>query len=183
MSLSPNRVSQRWTEADYKVLRPVGWQHASDIRTFAKCAQDPIRPDAKVLNMPAAMLTDQWVALGEAVRLAREAKRMNQTELGRRVGTSRPTISLIETGQVKYPRLPMLQAIATALDVPVARFLALAGLTESDAAPGQLHWLAGQLDEANLRRLIRIGHALLQEQHDQPQKEAPPPARRRRENP
>lgn len=103
------------------------------------------------------------------IRVAREHKGMNQEELGRRVGTSRSTVSLLETGQVKYPRLPMLQAISAALGVPVASFLSEAGITEKEAAPGQLHWLATQLDEGNLRRLIRIGHALLQEQHDQPE--------------
>ena len=123
-------------------------------------------------------LTDELQPLGETIRKAREAKGMNQETLARRVGTSRSTLSLLETGQVKYPRIPMLQAIATALEVPVVGFLAEAGITESDAAPGQLHWLAGQLDDGNLRRLIRIGHALLQVQHDQPQTEAPRSGRR-----
>ena len=116
------------------------------------------------------MLTDEWQPLGELIRHAREAKGMNQDELGRRVGTSRSTISLLEQGQVKYPRLPMLQGIATALGVPVTAFLAEAGISLSESAPGQLHWLATQLDESNLRRLIAIGHSLLQDQHDQPRK-------------
>ena len=116
------------------------------------------------------MLTDEWQPLGELIRHAREAKGMNQDELGRRVGTSRSTISLLEKGQVVYPRLPMLQAIATALNIPVTALLAEAGVSLSESAPGQLHWLATQLDEANLRRLIAIGHSLLQDQHDQPRR-------------
>lgn len=103
---------------------------------------------------------------------------MNQTELARRAGTSRPTISLLETGQVKFPKIPMLTAIATALEIPPSRLFGVMGMTPSEAAPGQLHWLAHELDEGNLRRLIRIGHALLQEQHDQLQTEEKRGARR-----
>lgn len=124
------------------------------------------------------MLGDEWQPLGELIRLAREAKGMNQTELGRRVGTSRPTISLLESAQIKYPKIPMLTAIAKALDIPAATMFALIGVSSADAAPGQLHWLASQLDAANLRRLIAIGHALLQEQHDQLQTAARPGDRR-----
>lgn len=124
------------------------------------------------------MLNDDLLPLGESIRKAREAKRMSQTELGRRVGTSRSTISLLETGQVVYPRIAQLQAIATALGMPVGPFLALAGVTESEAAPGQLHWLATQLDPANLRMLIRIGHSLLADQHDQAEMELRQSARR-----
>ncbi|MBA4180257.1 MAG: hypothetical protein C0506_06660 [Anaerolinea sp.] len=113
------------------------------------------------------MLTDQWQALGNLIRLAREAKAMNQDELGRRVGTSRPTISLLETGQIKFPKIPMLTAIAKALDIPAPALFAELGVSPDDAAPGQLHWLASQLDPQHLRMLIAIGHALLQEQHDQ----------------
>lgn len=124
------------------------------------------------------MLTDEWVPLGEMIRLAREAKKMNQTELARRVGTSRPTISLLETGQIKFPKIPMLTAIAAALDIPLSRMFGLIGMPAAEAMPGQLHWLANQLDEGNLRRLVRIGHALLQEQHDQLQKEPQRASRR-----
>ena len=108
---------------------------------------------------------------------------MSQADLGRRVGTSASSISLLETGQKVYPRIAQLQAIATALEVPVAPFLALAGVNAGEAMPGQLHWLASQLDEGNLRRLIRIGHALLQEQHDQLQTAAPRASRRQHEMP
>lgn len=64
----------------------------------------------------------------------------------------------------------VLQAIADALDTPPAILFRLAGATLPDAAAGQVRWLAEQLDKPNLRRLIAIGHALLQEQQGRPQK-------------
>ena len=108
-------------------------------------------------------------SLGDFIREARERKGMTQEELALRVGLSRPSITQLERGLVKNPRIAILQAIATILDVPPAAIFEVAGVSLTDAAfPGQLHWLATQLDEDNLRRLIVIGHALLQEQHGPP---------------
>lgn len=114
----------------------------------------------------AVSLYDDLLPLGNAVRDAREAKGWTQEELAHRVGVSRATMSLLESAQIKWPKVAMLQAIATALDVPVGGLLALAGVEPSQAIPGQLHWLVSQLDEGNVRRLVRIGHALLQDQHE-----------------
>lgn len=91
---------------------------------------------------------------------------MSQDELGRRVGISRPMVSLIERGQVKNPRIPMLTAIAKALDIPPAQMFATLGINADVAGASQLVWLAQQLDPGYLRMLTTIGHALLQEQHD-----------------
>ncbi len=107
--------------------------------------------------------------LGYEIRKAREAKRMTQAELGNRLGVSRANVCLLETGGVVYPRIDRLTAIASILNMPVALLYELAGITQVEAAPGQLAWLAGELDQLNQRRLIAIGHALLQVQLDRPQ--------------
>jgi len=108
--------------------------------------------------------------LGYEIRKAREAKGMSQTQLASLLNTSRASVGLLETGGTIYPRMDRLTAIAEILNVPVEPLYELAGIKMSDAAPGQLAWLAEQLDRPNLRRLIVIGRALLQEQLDQPQK-------------
>lgn len=113
------------------------------------------------------------IALGEAIRDARMAAKMTQAELGRRVDTSRSTIGLLESGQTIYVQIPMLAGIAAALNRPVSEFLEQAGIPLEHSASSQIHWLTQQLDASNLRRLIAIGHALLQEQIDQPRKGSP----------
>ena len=107
--------------------------------------------------------------LGDMIREARERMRprMNQAELGRRVGTSRPTISLLENGGLLRPQVGMLRAVAAALDIPVARMYALMGITAPDAGPTELYWLASQLSPPNLELLVELGHGLLRVQHRQ----------------
>ena len=109
-------------------------------------------------------------ALGDVIREERERQGMTQAELGRRVGLSRPSISLLERGSTKFPKIATLEAVATALGLPPQALFERAGVTMPDAAAGQVRWLAEQLDKPNLRRLIAIGHALLQEQQGRPQK-------------
>jgi transcriptional regulator with XRE-family HTH domain len=109
------------------------------------------------------------VALGELIRDLREARKMKQDELGRRVGMSRPNISLLERGSIKFPKIEKLKAIAEALEVPPGELFARAGISQPDAELGTLAWLAEQLDVPNRRRLIEIGHALLRVQQDPPQ--------------
>lgn len=111
-------------------------------------------------------------ALGDFVRDARETKGMLQSELGARVGLSRASISLFERGHIKNPKITLLEAIATALDIAPQAIFQRAGISLPDAEVGAVQWLVQELDASNRRRLIRIGHALLQEQKDQPQKAA-----------
>lgn len=117
--------------------------------------------------------------LGYLIRDAREAKRpkMRQRELGKAVGLSPASISLIECGHIRRPSVDLLEKLARALDIPVQPLLEKAGLSLPDSEVGQVQWLVDELDAGNRRRLIRIGHALLQEQKDRPQTEARQAAR------
>lgn len=110
------------------------------------------------------MNTNSLVQLGEAIRGARNTKHMTQATLAQRVGVSRPTITQLECGNVFRPRVWILAAIAAVLEVPAAPFFAELGVDLEDVATAQLHWLCRELDAPNFRRLILIGHALLQEQ-------------------
>lgn len=119
------------------------------------------------------MELDRRRALGDYIRDVREAKkpRVRQVDLGDRAGLKRGTLSALERGEILNPKIDMLQAVADALDIPVAELFTRAGISQPDAELGALQWLAGQLDQPNLRRLVAIGHALLQEQLGQPRKE------------
>jgi transcriptional regulator with XRE-family HTH domain len=108
--------------------------------------------------------------LGYAIRKAREAKNMSQQELGRRLGLSAAAVSLLETGQTKFPKVGRLVQIAEILGIASTDLLAEAGFNLPDSDSLSLQWLAEQMDAGNRRRLIRIGHALLQEQKDRPQR-------------
>lgn len=109
------------------------------------------------------------LALGDYVRDVREGKRMTQRQLAAKIGRSRPWVTQLERGTDGVSlEASVLQAIADALEVPPAELLKLSGVALPDAEPGQLQWLAGQLDKHHLRLLLRIGHELLQEQQNQP---------------
>lgn len=111
-------------------------------------------------------------ALGEVIRDERERQGMTQAELGRRVGLSRPSISLLERGSTKFPKIATLEAIAAALNLPPHALYERAGIAVPDAGTGQLQWLAEQLDRRHLTLLLRIGHELLQEQQGRPKSAA-----------
>jgi transcriptional regulator with XRE-family HTH domain len=108
--------------------------------------------------------------LGYAIRKAREARNMSQQELGRRLGLSAAAVSLLETGQTKFPKVGRLVQIAEILEIPSTDLLAEAGFNLPDSDSLSLQWLADEMDAGNRRRLIAIGHALLQEQKRQPQR-------------
>lgn len=105
--------------------------------------------------------------LGYVIRKAREAKGLTQAELGEYLGMSRSNVGLLEMGQVKYPRIGILSAVAEYLNIDPITLFDLAGirLTESQLVSSQLHWLSEQLDAEGNRLLIAIGHSLLQERH------------------
>lgn len=126
------------------------------------------------------MKEDALWELGDLLREARERQRprLSQEELGRRAGISRPMVSMLERGQIKYPRIGMLAGIAKILDIPPATLFAILGITSEDAAPGELHWLASQLDRTHLDLLVELGHGILRVQHRQLEPESPRSARR-----
>ena len=120
------------------------------------------------------------LALGDFIREARESKRprMSQLALARQIGRSRPWVTQLERGHEGVMlEAGVLQAIAEALSIPPAEILRLSGASLPDVEPGQLSWLAEQLDKPNRRLLIAIGHELLQAQQSQPQSEGPRAAR------
>lgn len=108
--------------------------------------------------------------LGYLIRDAREARKMRQAELGERVGLSRASISLLECGHIKNPKIPLLEALADALSIPRVELFSAAGVSLPDVEGGQVQWLLEELDLPNRRRLVALGHALLQEQKSLPQK-------------
>ena len=126
------------------------------------------------------MNEDQLWELGDLIRDARERRRpkMSQEELGRCVGISRPMVSMLERGGIKYPRIGMLSGIAKVLDIPPSSLLSILGINSEDAAPGELHWLASQLDPEHLALLVELGHGILRVQHRRPETESPRSARR-----
>ena len=122
------------------------------------------------------MRDEQLWELGDLLREARERMRprMSQEELGRRAGISRPMVSMLERGQIIHPRIGMLAGIAKILDIPPAAIFSILGVSSEDAAPGELHWLASQLDQEHLVLLVELGHGILRVQHRQPPPESPP---------
>lgn len=124
-------------------------------------------------KVPLVMEIETRIALGDFIRYAREAKGMTQAQLGERIGLSRASVTMLERGHTKFPKIDILESVAKALECEPAAIFEVAGVNQpgaSSAEAGQLSWLAGQLDRPNLRRLIAIGHALLREQMDQPGK-------------
>ena len=120
------------------------------------------------------MELERRINLGDFIRDAREAKGWTQRQLGEAIGLSPASVTALERGHNKFPKIPILQAIADALGIDGQAIFEVAGVTQLGAERGeaQLHWIARQLDEPNLRRLIEIGHALLRVQLDQPQRAA-----------
>ncbi len=57
------------------------------------------------------------------VKRIREAKGLTQAELAKRAKVTRPYVTMLETGTRKAPTLPVLQRLAKALGVPVAKLL------------------------------------------------------------
>ena len=58
------------------------------------------------------------MAIGERIRQARKRAGLTQKQLGEISGTSETTVKQYELGK-RQPRIEQLQAIATALEVPV----------------------------------------------------------------
>lgn len=109
------------------------------------------------------------LALGDYVRVAREARRLSQRELAAQIDRSRPWLTQLERGSgTVVLEAGVLQSIAAALDVPTSDLLKLAGVDLPAADAGRAQWLAEQMDERRLRLFLRIGHELLLEQQDQP---------------
>jgi transcriptional regulator with XRE-family HTH domain len=108
--------------------------------------------------------------LGYLIRDAREGIGMSQAELGRKVGLSRGSISLLEVGGTKNPKMSLLTKLAQILNIAPSQLYEKAGVSLPDAESQTLQWLSEEMDVPNRRRLIAIGHALLQEQKRQPQR-------------
>lgn len=62
------------------------------------------------------------MSLGSNIRYYREILGMSQSELARRIGKTPGAISQYEADKV-HPRMPILETIADALDVPTYRLL------------------------------------------------------------
>lgn len=108
-------------------------------------------------------------ALGDYIRDVREARKMKQADLGKRVGISRPTVSALERGHLIHPKLWVLEKVAEVLEIPASELLARAGVSPQEADDQTLLWLGEHLDDRRRRILISIGHELLKDQQSPPQ--------------
>jgi transcriptional regulator with XRE-family HTH domain len=78
----------------------------------------------------------QATELGKYLRTWREAAGMNIRTLAAAVGVDIATVSRLEQGLFSHPRADVLGRIATALKIPVADVLALAGYPTTKDLPG-----------------------------------------------
>ena len=102
---------------------------------------------------------------GYIVRDAREARGMNQATLGRMVGLSRASISLLERGEIKYPRIALIEKLASngkALSRPpltsnVGRSASTTTTYSGTAAnpPRWLGWYTSRAFKASIRLVCR----------------------------
>src|SRR4029450_13051963 len=76
-----------------------------------------------MIDVDVAPATADLLALGHRLRHYRRAKGLTLDELGAAVGRAASHLSLIENGR-REPKLSLLQALATTLDVPLSELLA-----------------------------------------------------------
>lgn len=90
---------------------------------------------------------------GRAIRLARVARGLRQADLGQKLGCDASLVSLIEGGR-RDPNADMWEAIASALDLPVALLDVLAAEhVDLEALPeAEVHALGVQLLSLLTRR-------------------------------
>jgi transcriptional regulator with XRE-family HTH domain len=86
------------------------------------------------------MTEEQEESIGNRIRSARGYRGMGQAELARRIGLSKTSLSLIETGQTENPRSLVIRDIARVLRVNSNFLLGLSDKIEGDleAAVAQL---------------------------------------------
>jgi transcriptional regulator with XRE-family HTH domain len=105
------------------------------------------RLEVRFPNDPAAVRRaagrDQWDHLARAVRRAREAEGISQSELARRAGISASVISRVESGLVRTPDERTTQRVATALG--------RSGHVLGHIVSGTTEWAADELDIPVLR--------------------------------
>lgn len=130
----------------------------------------------------------EWMSqLGREIAEAREQKGWNQGDLSRISGVSQPTISNIELGKTKRPKVENLEAIANALGLDISRLKILAGIItpeeghhlvriqqilnvvsrlpeEDQAKLVEMIIMLPQLDDRNQDTLIAMARTLLQQQ-------------------
>ncbi len=75
----------------------------------------------------------EHLALGERIRAARVEAGLSLSEVARRAGVGKGTLSELEHG-LRAPRLETLWALSTALGVPLGRFATSDGATAAGAA-------------------------------------------------
>jgi transcriptional regulator with XRE-family HTH domain len=61
--------------------------------------------------------------IGPMIKRLRKSKGLTQAELAKQASVTRPYITMLESEVRKAPSLPMLQRLAKALGVPVAKLL------------------------------------------------------------
>ena len=96
------------------------------------------------------MTSDLAHRFGRRLALLRNARNLEQHQLGQRVGIGNKSISRIETGQ-SFPRPDMIDKLAKALQVPVSAFFFDEGV---DGNPKTMRkFIDSFLDQADAKRL------------------------------
>jgi transcriptional regulator with XRE-family HTH domain len=80
------------------------------------------------MDMPASIERDYAKAIGEAIKTARERRRLTQLDLGRAVNNSKNAVSNWERG-VSAPTVENLRELCRALDVTPQRLLGMTAAT------------------------------------------------------
>lgn len=70
-------------------------------------------------------INEKQTRLGDFIRSRREEMEMSITDLAAETPVTTSTISSIESGEIETPSLPVLEAIAAALDVAMSRLIDL----------------------------------------------------------
>ncbi len=87
--------------------------------------------------------------VGNAVKRARQARGLTQSELADLVGISSKTVSAIEVGRVE-PSISQVQAIAASLQEPIGYFVGEAG----GSVEAKIEHVATELNE--IRKLVQL---------------------------
>src|SRR5437868_3519050 len=89
------------------------WNDVKDIRRAAMSAEERAESEARAARLATAL------RVGMAIRDAREAVDLTQTELAARMGVAQSALSRIEAGRANIT-VDMLTRIATALGAPLS---------------------------------------------------------------
>jgi repressor LexA len=63
------------------------------------------------------MTTEERISMGDRIKIARELRNMTLEDIAKEIGVAKSTIQRYETGKINTPKIPVVMAIADALNV------------------------------------------------------------------